>query len=184
MDNRNIKIIIIILLSILSVNGVFALGISSPYWKSNPLKMYPGETREVSFVLANAIDEQTDAEAFVDLKESAGIAEIISKTEYSIPPGEKDKVVLKISIPKEAQIGDSYNVQFSVRPSPEEGTGNVQLEVEYNVDFPVVVVVESEITPQPEGPQIQNEKTNTIIITLIIIIIIIIALYLVLKRKK
>ena len=49
MGNCN-KLILIGMLLIFSTNLVLALGVNSPYWNENPLKMYPGETREASFV--------------------------------------------------------------------------------------------------------------------------------------
>jgi len=68
MDIRNIKIISLVLVCLLSINFVFALGISSPYWKDNPLEMYAGETRTIAFSLVNRIDGGV-AEAFVILQE-------------------------------------------------------------------------------------------------------------------
>ena len=125
MDN---KCLIGLLIIILFASNILALGINSPYWKSNPLKMYPGQSIEVDFTLANSILEESSAKAFVTLTDSAGVAEIIGPKEFTVPPGSNyNKITIKISIPENANVGDTYEVKFSVKSVPEEAEGSVQL---------------------------------------------------------
>ena len=134
MDIRNIKIISLILVCLLSVNFVLAFGVSSPYWKDHPLEMSSGETKSVVFTLVNKPDAEI-AQAFVSLEDGTEIAEIISGKEYTVIPGTTDtKVILQVIIPDTASVGDSYNIKFSVGSAP-EGEGTVQLSVKYNIEF-------------------------------------------------
>ena len=177
MDICNIKIISLMLVCLLSINFVLALGVSSPYWKDNPLEMYPGETKEVKFSLVNRPDAET-AQAFVFLEDGVGVAEITSGTEYTVTPGTTNtKVILQVTIPDEANIGDSYDVKFSVKSVPED-EGMVQLTVGYNVDFPVVVVGKPTEIPK------EGLGTWQIIGIVIGIIAILVIIYLILKKLK
>ena len=182
------KLITLIIILILTANLVVALGVNSPYWNGNPLKISSGETREVSFPLVNSINEKT-TEATVSLTEGTEIAEIISGEKYTVKPGENDKnIILRITIPENVQLGDSYNVKFVVRYSPQGEGANVKLDVEYNVDFPVEVVSEENATPtMPKYPGItgtEEGKTKTIIIIAMLAIIILIIIIILLKVRK
>ena len=176
MDNRSLISALIILFSI---NSVFALGINAPYWNSNPLKMYPGETKYSEFYLVNSVTEP-DARAIVELIESEGIAEISGPREFSVPSGSNDrKIILKISVPAEASVGKTYNIKFSVRSGEEQQQGTVQLSVGYDVEFPVLIVNKSETS----GPGNKNTYP-AIIITLISLVLIILLIYFIYKAHK
>jgi hypothetical protein len=185
MDYTNsIKIIGLVLAIILVGTGsVIALGISTPYWKNHPLEMYPGQTTEVSFLLVNKAGNPT-AEAFVTLEKDGGVAEITSGNEYRVPAEARDvSVVLKISVPEEASIGDSYDVEFAVRAAPEEDQGgNVQLGVGYGVKFPVNVVAQIDAEELPEVERTQSG--NGVVIAIVVLIIILILIFWAMKRKS
>lgn len=180
MGNSNIKTIILVLVVLFSINSVLALGVSSPYWDKNPLKMYPGQIKEVSFTLTNKPDAETET-AFVVLEEDAGIAELISGTEYSVAPGTTNtKIVFKISMPETATIGDSYGIRFSAKSAPSGEEGTVQLTMGYDISFPVNVVAQSEVS---EDIVDEIEETDWILWAVIIIIVLII-LYFIFRKKR
>jgi len=189
MDNTNSMIVKIIsfvfVVLLVGATGVLALGISTPYWKDHPLEMYPGQIKDVEFLLVNKAGNDV-ADAFVTLDESAGIAEIRSGEEYSVPAGARDvKVILRISVPESANIGDTYDVKFSVKAVPEEDQGgNVQLAVGYGVSFPVEVVEKSSVPVEPEPQEPAKTGTGNALLWIIAIIVIIIIIYWFIKRKK
>jgi len=192
MDDRNsnigTKIIVSILLFLLAgIGGALALGVSTPYWQDHPLEMYPGQERDVSFLLVNRAGNPT-TDALVTLDESAGVAEITSGEEYTVPPEARDvRVVLKVSIPDSASIGDSYEVKFSVREIPEEDQGgNVQLGVGYGVTFPITVVSQGDAPEQttPTESTARTASTGAIVIWIVMIIIIILLIAWLFGRKK
>ncbi|MFH1585846.1 MAG: hypothetical protein ABIB79_03700 [archaeon] len=184
------RVIILILVLLLSLNCVLALGVSSPYWKDKPLKMYPGEVKDITFTLVNKPTGETE-KAFVAMEDDAGIAEITSGSEYFVEPGTVNtKVRLKISIPESASVGDNYKVMFSVKGASPSSSGMVQLSVGYNVDFPVEVVPEVEVPPNqiPDEviPQIEEGISTGVIFGIIvaILVVVLIILFLILKRRK
>ncbi len=182
MDNRNL---IFSIMLILTISNVFALGINSPYWKDNPLKMYPGETRNIQFTLENSISEEKSAEAIVSLIDSSGISEIIGKTEFTIPPGSKDqKVELRVSIPDNAEIGKTYNIKFSIKPSNTQQEGNIQAVIGYDVEFPVIVTEKSQIPIEPISTTKKESKVYILIPILVVLIIAIGALYYIYRKKS
>ena len=193
MDNSNKLITIIIILAVLSINIVVALGVNSPYWNENPLKMYAGETKEVIFPLANSVNEPT-TEATVSLTKGGEITEIISGEKYTVSPGENNEnIILRITIPENAEVGDNYTSGFKVLYIPAGEGGNVKLNVEYNVDFPVQVVSQADATsttnPDISNTNLGNLRTISpyiiIIISIIAILIIIaVVIFILFKRKK
>ena len=192
MDNSN-KLITIIIIAVLSINIVVALGVNSPYWNENPLKMYAGETKEVVFPLANSVNEPT-TEATVSLTKGGEITEIISGEKYTVSPGENNEnIILRITIPENAEVGDNYTSGFKVLYIPAGEGGNVKLNVEYNVDFPVQVVSQADATsttnPDISNTNLGNLRTISpyiiIIISIIAILIIIaVVIFILFKRKK
>jgi len=182
MDYRNSIITFAVLFLLVATPTALALGISTPYWKDHPLEMYAGQTRDVEFLLVNKAGNPTE-NAFVTLDKDAGIAKITSGTDYSIPAEARNiKVILQIKVPEEANIGDTYDVEFSVKAAPEEEQGgNVQLGVGYGVKFPVIVVPESEA---PALPLTEQKNQNISGTSLAVIIIITLAIIFVVYRIK
>ena len=183
MDN-NYKLIAFSIIFLLEISLVLALGVNSPYWNENPLKMAPGETRDVAFNLENGINEQT-AHAFVSLTQGDNIAQITSQTQFTIPPGNKDsRIILKISIPSGVPQGTSYTVEFSVKDSPEQQTGNVQLNKEYKVSFPVQIVGQSEVSPALQTTAQTNSGNKTYLFIIGIVLVLALALIIVISIIK
>ncbi|MBI2628905.1 hypothetical protein HYW74_02390 [Candidatus Pacearchaeota archaeon] len=193
-SNKLIAIITLAVLVIININLAFALGVNAPYWQENPLKMSSGETREVAFPLANGINEPT-TEATVSITKGSEIATITSEDKYTVSPGENNKnIIIKITIPESAKIGDNYTIGFKVLYTPAGGEGNVKLNVEYNVDFPVEIVSQSEISSVIKTaniPPAEANKSNisyiTIVIAIIsvlIIIFIIISIFFLIKKRN
>ncbi|MFH1585847.1 MAG: hypothetical protein ABIB79_03705 [archaeon] len=186
MDIQNIKTISLILVFFLSLSLISALGVSAPYWDNNPLKMYPGEEKEVSFILVNRPDAET-SKATIHLLNDGGIAEITSGTSYNVKPGTGEDVIFRINLPENDIIGNSYNIEFEVLSTP-EGEGQVAVAVGYNVQFPVEVVEEQQVPvdqiPDEAMPQVKESNGMIFGIVVVILIIVLIILFLILRRKK
>ncbi len=185
MVNRNIIAIIFIIL--FSAN-VLALGVNSQYHNSNPLKMQPGETRNIEFVLVHGTEEKTDVRAIASLVKGFEIAEIISEKEFTLSPGtlveDNKKVALRISIPKDAELGKSYKIELSVTAIPEKEIATVQLNTAYLIDFPVIVGEESSAEAAKPSEKKINIEIVAIIISILIITTIIIVIILLLRKKQ
>jgi hypothetical protein len=190
MDISNLRIFVCTVVIVLfSSSFVFALGISSPYWKNNPLEMKPGDSKDVSFTLVNRLGEP-NAEAFVSMVEDAGVATITSGDEYLVQPGTTNtKVVLRITIPNDAMIGEAYEVEFAVKSKPEAEEGSVHLGVGYNVDFPINVVSETEeesLIPDTliETPEEGETGVGVFVFWILLFVVLVFVLYWIFGRKK
>lgn len=187
MDNRNIITTFAILAILISTN-VFAWGVNSQYENSNPLKMQPGETKNVEFVLVHGTEEKTNVRVITSLVEGSEIAEIIGDKEFTLSPGtlveDNKKITLRISIPQSASIGTSYPIKLSVTSIPEKEIATVQLNKGYVIDFPVLIGKESSAEKTQVIKQKANIKIISIIIALFIIITIVIIAVLLLKKKQ
>lgn len=179
MDSRNIKLLTFVLGIFFLVNTVMAFGVSSPYWNDNPLRMFPGETKEISFNLQNCpslleICDKSDENVVVALEQGEEIATITSGNSYELPYGSSDQYLrLKVEIPKNTDLGEKYNIVISATSTPKTEGGNVELGIKYSIDFPVVVGEKSSI-PLP----VSDEETERSAIGLIVVIVIIILILL------
>jgi len=196
MDSSVTLKIVFVALAILLVGtgSVLAFGISSPYWKSHPLELYPGESREISFNLQNCPSlkencDDGDANIVASFEEGSEIAEITSGDSYLVPFGSADtNIILKVSIPESASIGDEYNVKFSVSSPPAEGEGgNIQLGVKYGVSFPVEVIEEpTDVPPAADepAPPDKSKRGNKVLKMLVVLVALILIAWIILRKKK
>lgn len=192
MDNRAIRATITTLaIFLVATQLVSAFGISTPYWKAYPLEILPGETKEVPFNLQNCPSlsetcDKTEINVIVSLEEGQGITEITSGDSYQIPYGTANtNVVLKLTIPEDAKSGDSYNIKFSVTSAPKDESGNIQLGVKYNVEFPVKVIESTQVSENTEKPEkAEVNTTSTTILIILSVLIILIIIYLVMRKKN
>ncbi len=204
MGNRNIKLItlalIMLTIILVSTNNTIAYGISMPYWKDNPLKMYPGQIKEVALNLQNCPSkseekcQQEDVDIIVSLEEGKEIAELTSGTSYTIPFGTADTyIILKVIIPENAEIGSTYNIKLFIMSVPKKTISNIQLGIGYNKEFPVKIVEESEaqteedVEKETEITLIDKEEKNVntaLLIGIFILLIMAVAIaYWMFKRK-
>jgi hypothetical protein len=191
MDNINVRFIFIAFtILIVSAGGVFALALSHPYWDKNPLEMYPGQVKDVSFNIQNCVSkssdcDQNDIEAIASLEEGGEIVEIINGPDYFLPFGSADEnVILRVSIPTDAVVGTEYNVRFVVASSGGGEEGTIQIETSYDAEFPVVVVAESEVEEEPEEPSTETAVNWPLWIGFAIVVIVFLIILRVLRKKK
>jgi len=193
------KIFFVILLILVALPFVDGFGFSPSHWKDNPLKMYPGEMKEAEFNLQNCPSlkdycNEGDVNIVVVFEEGEEIAEIISGDKYLLPFGSFDKnIIVRVSIPESADVGESYNVKFSINSDSDvEESGNVQIGTRYFADFPVQVIEHPGKSPEvvEEIPEVAEESVESawsfgLISSLVIMIVAVIALgYLVYLIKK
>jgi hypothetical protein len=182
---------------LVGTGSVLAFGVSSPYYKNHPLEMYPGEVREIPFNLQNCpalleTCDPVDVTVTVEFIKGSEVAEIISGLSYLVPYGTAStNLMLRVSVPADANIGDSYDVEFSLSSPPAEVEGgNVQLGVKYGVGFPLEVVEKVEEVPdEPATPPVVDEPAPTGVnwplwIGIAIAVIVILIIVHLVKNKK
>jgi len=171
------KIIFLALVILISVNLVSSFGVSSPYWKGNPLKMARGETRIVNLNLQNNVGDQ-DVTVKVEIEEGHEIVSL-SRDTYRVRAKSLDTMVpVKVKIPVNAsEEGYRVIINFHTVAPGEEGT----------VSFGKAMQVGFMVFPTEEIAETPQLKLNPWIIGImivIIIIIVIVIIIIILKKKK
>ncbi len=161
---------VLTILTVFLVNSVFAFGVTTWYWKGNPLTMEPGETQKIFLELQNMIGDD-DVAAEVKLTKGSEIAEITdSNTIYSVPAKTKDtKVNVRISVPETDPIGRSYTLGFSIK-TVNPGGGGVGLSTGFTKEFDV------QVAEKPKPPIIEEKPGKgfpwlTLVIAIAIVIV-------------
>ena len=174
------------LIALLLVPLASAFGITAPYWETKPLVMLPGESIDFALILQN-MDGTEDVVLKAELVSGADIATLVDEElEYLVPLGRKDiNVNLKVTIPEDASLGESYSVGVSFKEIPKEGEGKM-LETTGMItkSIPVIVGPESEALPEEETQAPEEEKGFPTAMVVLLLVIIVILGYVILKKKK
>jgi len=180
--NKKIKMKLVLLsLVILSFPLISAAGVATPYWDENPLKLAPGESATVTLSLQNMVGEE-DLSIKAEISEEAeDIATIIGNNQYNVPLGSEDiPVKIKIEIPKNAEVGDSYLVSVSFRQvSPGEG-GMLHVASAFTSKIPIEIVSEEESELYRES----SDVSYFFWILIFLLVLVIFALIFFWRRKK
>ena len=189
----NIKIGVILAMLTLLTSFVSAFAVSSPYMEVGNIKLYPGGTRDLEFLLQNAgAKENTLVQA--QLTEGSEIAEIIDNKKddiYTIPSGGRTTINLKVTIPENAQIDkDIWDIKLTFGIGAGQGGDGISFATNIQKSFQVIVIREPpEVVEEPASQAIEQPEaaapstSNLWIIYLIVIIIIIIIIFLIKKKK-
>ena len=164
-----------IILIILSISLISAFGVSTSYWKGNPLSIAPGDTKTISLRLQN-IGSGEDVTIRAILTGGFEIASTEEK-DYLVKNGTKNtEVPVKISIPPDTPLDTEYRVTVSFKTVTPGGTGGVVLGTAIDTSFDVLV---AEVEKAEEKGNI-----NFIIGMIILIAIITFVLISAFKKKK
>ncbi len=177
----------LLVLTVLMTSFVFAFGVSSPYWKGNPLKIYPGETKIVKMNYQNMGVDTEDMNLRAEITKGNEIASI-NQQDYLVKAGTKDTTVeISVSIPENVPVGSKYQVTLtssSVTPGAE---GGVSLGVGMDTTFDVEVVSEPIIETPEATEELAEESPETMgvmIFAIIAIIIIAVVLIIIVKKRR
>jgi len=180
-NKKEIRIIILGFMSFLLVLSLIsAIGLSLDYNDKNPLKVGPGETKEVIIGrLQNPDNESITLK--LEIIEGADIAEVTSDT-LTLPAKSLDTSLnLKISIPEGTPEGTKYKIGIKYADiTSKNGTGMIIMTQSQTSSIPVLV----QKIPVEPTPTAGGISTTTIIILIIGIIVVIAIILLLVKKKK
>lgn len=189
MENKKIfSLGMILVLAVLMTSTVLAFGVSSPYWKGNPLQIYPSETKTVKITYQNMGEGVEDITMRAEITKGQEIASL-SQEEYLVRANTKDTTVeVAVSIPEGTPIGANYQVTLtssSVTPGAE---GGVAIGVGMDTTFDVEVIEKpkpqyAELTPL-ELPQESPETTGIVLFVALAVLIVAIVLLTIIKMRK
>jgi hypothetical protein len=116
---------------------VESFGITSPYYKGNPLRMQAGEETNITLLLQNMIGEENyNARARIVMGEE--IATITDNGEYYVPYGKKDiEINIRVKIP-ERPIED-YSIKVEVIAQPESAKEQLNFAQGVGAEIPVEI---------------------------------------------
>ena len=161
---KNILLLSLIFLLITPI--ATAIGVSFPYYKDNPLVLRPNENQIINFtVQAPAKESDTIITASIT-DNPENLAEIVGKTEFTIPQGEKSvKIPVKIQIPKNAKTSEqTISVKFKQLAAEE---GMVQFSPAMTVSFPLKIIESPPERKALERMPTKGELSKTTITVLI-----------------
>lgn len=177
--------LLIVMLSVF----VNALGIGSD---GSKLQLYPGETRDTSFLLQNYGAESSNIVVEATIEEGSEYISFPDGNSFSVSANGNFAVPIRYSIPQNARIGDIYPVKVLFRvissgdAGNEAGSGGTSIEFAINPR----VVIEIEVAPEriKEGQTpIAEEKTSagsTIWIWILAVLVVIIIAWMIWKKKN
>ena len=177
----------LIVFIVLLISCVSAFGVSSSYWKGNPLKISPGETRTATLYLQNMVGGEDITVKAVLLK-GKEIASVEEKN-YLVRAGTKDtEVPVKVSVPSDSDFGGEYQVTvgFNTITPGQEGTVSMGVGIENSFDILIVPMapVEEQKEPQLGPSEIGSGKKLVIALGILILVVLVIIIYPIVKKRK
>ena len=139
---------------------VLAYAITPFYWDEYPLYLNPGESKDIeAFGMQNMVGNE---DIYIKVEQNSGldIAKITDEsTIYEIPFGRKDVMVhMRITIPKEATIGQVYDIGASFKETLKEDTGG-SVQFSSGISNGIVVVVGKKV--EEESGVVSEPVTET-----------------------
>jgi hypothetical protein len=182
MKINKIKIGIEFLVLLVLLSGLTsAFGVS--YIWGNPLKMYPGESKDIYINLQNRAGDIGDVSARVEIVEGQEIATLTDNLEtYFIPYNSKTQVNFTVKIPKNAEYNETYSIKLSVTTVSDKESGGMGFAMGSGKIIDVLIVPKSgEAEIAEESPPVWG---ILVFVGLAIIIIAIILILLVRKKLR
>ena len=132
---------IILLVAALCISGLAgALGISGPFLEDNTLEVQDGKATTMQLVLQNTNDEPVLT--LFSMSSDSDIARVIDpQPSYLLPPKSISTViVLNITAPPNAKIGNIFNVKYSFGPVEPSAGGTIAFVPGISRSFKVKIV--------------------------------------------
>jgi len=173
-----------ILITVILVSTVSAFGVASPFWKDNPLKLNPGESRTVKLNLQNMDVTADDLDVRVDLAEGSEVV-TLSKNDYEVKAGTKDtEIILEVAVPANAAIGTKYRVTVSSKTVTPGGAA-VVFGTAMDTTFDVEVVPKPAPKPEvKEEAELPETGGSLLWIVGVIVVVVLVVIYFAMKKKK
>jgi len=182
--NKTYQQIGILLITIILLSSfVSAFGVGAAYYKEKPLEISAGETKEIIFNLQNGPGPD-DVFAQPSIVQGSEILELINPEKVLVRIGDSVDIRTRITIPNEAQIGDTYPIQVTFTTISEE-EGAFGLSSSVSRKFDVIIVPTAEELAREAMLAEQGPITSWMIYLIVIIVIItILIIWFKLKKKK
>lgn len=167
--------LILITIIISSINLISALEVISPYNEDNPLKISPGETKEVQLIL---ISTEGGENVSLTASVSGTGASIMGDAIHPLEEGKEIPVRIEVSAPADATIGENYDIDLSFEEVKTEDGGIFSITSSVTKKIPVTIVDKSGET--------QNTRSGltSLLILVVIVAAILIKIFLIGKERN
>lgn len=163
------------ILSLIFVGLVSAAGVATSYWDDNPLKLSSGESTIISLRL-----QSDGGETILRATLDSLVAELTNGPDYTVPAGESIPVNIRVTIPKNAEIGTKYSIYVDLKEISTGDGGMVHVTQGITSKIPVEVVGENE----SELYGLKTSPSNNLLWIILAIIIIGITLFIIRANRK
>jgi len=169
----------LVVLIFLGISFVSAFSVSSPYMENKTLNLYPdSKTTDLQYTLQNGGGATDNVSIKVEILEGSDIFSIIdSNNIYAVVPGEKVHVNTRVTLPKNATVGDNYNIRLEFTTVASGESGQFGFGTGQEQDFKVSVV--NNIVTESE-----NKSNGALLYIILGILVILVIIILVLIKRK
>lgn len=173
----------VFIVGIFLISFVSAFSVSMPYMEDKKMHILPGEIRDLEFVLQNG-GATDNVNAGVRIIEGSQIIKVTgTEDSYLVIPGKQTPVNLRVEIPGDAQIGDSYHVKLAFS-TIESNTGSFAFGSEIEQNFDVIIGEKAVRVIEPEEEEVSLKGFLSYGILIIVLIVVLIVFFVIRKRKK
>ncbi len=178
---KNKTMLITGILLAVTLLGSLVSAFGTSYIFDRPLKLYPGQTRDIYVTLQNNNDPNTIT-AVAEITQEVEVAKLTDNTDtFIIPYQVPVQVNLSFTAPPGAEVGDMYRAKLRFIPQATEGGGmGLVFLTGSNIDVLIIEKPAEAVKPQ----ELAEETPITEVLVFIILAIIIIAAILIVLVKK
>jgi len=162
------------ILLIISINFISAFDVISPYNEESPLKLSPGEVKEIQLILKNAVENENITLTATVLGTGASI---LGDAIYPISFETEIPISLEVSAPENISVGKEYEIDISFNEVKTKEGGILSITSLVTTKIPIKIVDKTRNEDTPKG-------LTSLLILGIIGIAIIIKIFLTEKENK
>ena len=172
------KEVLIGLIVLICISNISAFAISSEYWRENPLRLYPGESKEFSLVLQN-LGGTSDLNLRANVISGYNVLKVADPSNiYTVPAGQKGQANFIATVPSDSKPGKVYSVQIDFLEVKDSKSGEFGFGTSIGQSFDIVTLSAVE---QPTG---LNKTVILYVIAGIILLVIVIWILRKVKKRK
>lgn len=178
-SKKTLNFVLGLVLAIFIVSQITAFTVSMPFMEDNKLRLMPGDSYNMDFVVQNP----EDIAAKINIIQGSEIISEVNESEfYFVLAKTKTKIPLLINIPSSAQLGDRYDIEIKISTSPLSNSGEFSFGSTISQSFEIFL--EEPLIPEKSSPDIEPETERTSYGVWILILAIILVLVIIIKLKK
>lgn len=165
------------LIVLICISNISAFAISSDYWSGYPLKMYPSQSQNVSFVLEN-LDSTSNLNLRAVITAGSDILRASdSSSTYNVLAGQEGVANFVATLPADAKPGQVYPVTIDFTEVKNSASGEFGFGTAIGQSFDVIAI-------SPSAPQPTGMSTTLIFCIIAGIVVLAVIIFVILRKTK